>query len=148
MRVLLSRNSKKKLFRYLKEKTNSRNIHEISEKLSIPKSTLDNWFYDKKTSLPKYIIPRELLEILEIIDEKPDNWGKIKGGKKTYQILISKYGTKEIKRRQIKGGKKSALKRDQKLKEEFFINIENPLFLEFYGALLGDGYIVTLKGAN
>ena len=70
--------------------------------------------------------------------------GERKGGKKTYQILIKKYGIEEIRKRQSKGGKKAKanLIRNE---EEFKIDLNNPLFLEFYGVLLGDGWLSRLK---
>lgn len=71
--------------------------------------------------------------------------GKIKGGKETYKILVKKYGYKEIRRRQIKGGKISLLRRNEQAKKNFRLDVNDPLFLEFYGALLGDGWLSSLS---
>ncbi len=145
MRILLSKESKKELYKYLKNLTNSNNIKELAKKLRVSKNTLDNWFYDKKAYISENKIPKQIINKLKIIDKKPDNWGSIKGGKKTYQIILKKYGIKEIRRRQSKGGEISLLRRDQRARDSFKVDINNPLFLEFYGALLGDGWLSTLS---
>ncbi|MFH1307506.1 MAG: hypothetical protein ABIH72_01500 [archaeon] len=143
MRVLISKDSKLELFNFLKEKNNVFTKKELSKKLKISSSTLDKWFYNDYRYIPLNIVPEELK--LKILDKKSDNWGKIKGGKKTYQILMKKYGINEIKKRQSKGGKNSLAIRNQKLRENLKIDINNPLFLEFYGALLGDGWLSSLS---
>tara|TARA_Y100000034_G_C6824905_1_gene371852 strand:- start:104 stop:1081 length:978 start_codon:yes stop_codon:yes gene_type:complete len=137
MRFLLSENSKKELFLFLKIKHKCQSLKELSSKLKIPAKTLSEWFYNKKRYIPEEMILKEIRNKLKILDKKENNWGNIKGGKKTYQIILEKYGKKEMKKRQIKGGKNSNKKRD----ENFLIDISNPLFLEFYGVLLGDGWI-------
>jgi len=90
MRILLSKESKKELYKYLKNLTNSNNIKELAKKLRVSKNTLDNWFYDKKAYISENKIPKQIINKLKIIDKKPDNWGSIKGGKKTYQIILLK----------------------------------------------------------
>lgn len=143
MRILLSKSSKFKLFSYLKEKYNAKNLKDLSQKLRISANTLNQWLYNKKRYLSSDFIPKNL--DLEIIDKKPDNWGNIKGGKRTYKVLIKKYGEEEIRKRQINGGKVSLLKRNKKERENFKVDINDPLFLKFYGALLGDGWLSYLS---
>lgn len=61
-------------------------------------------------------------------------------GKKTYQIILQKYGAEEIRQRQSNGGKKTILL--NRIKEKpLDIDLTNPLMLEFYGILIGDGWI-------
>ncbi len=142
MRILLNKNSKKKLMEYLKKRNKTKSLKDLSKKIKIPKSTLENWFYYKTRYIPEKIIPKSLIRKLEIIDSQTNNWGKIKGGKRTYQVLIKKYGLEEIKRRQEKGIKNSLLK--IKFRNEFNIDTHSPEFLEFYGSLLGDGWLSCL----
>jgi hypothetical protein len=137
MRAKLSKNSRRKLFNYLKNKYKSKNLIELSKKMEIPKGTLDNWRYDLNYHIPKEIIPNEMFQNHEIISQEEDNWGQIKGGKKTFDIIVEKYGKEEIRRRQIQGGINSKKKFDK----IFILDIENPKFLEFYGILIGDGCI-------
>lgn len=143
MRVLLDKDSKKKLLEYLKQQNKANSLKELSIKIKRSKSTLENWFYNRTRYIPEKIIPKSLIKNIKIIDSQVDNWGTIKGGKKTYQILIEKYGLKEIKRRQEKGLKNSLLK--IKPRDTFKININSPAFLEFYGILLGDGWLSSLS---
>lgn len=143
MRILLSEEEKITLFNYLKKKYKAKSLKELSQKLSVSFKTLQNWRYEKRRYLPSTIIPKNIN--LQLIDRKSDNWGQIKGGKETYKILIKKYGIEEIRRRQLKGGKISSLRRDRQAKENFKLDLNDPLFLEFYGALLGDGWLSSLS---
>lgn len=140
MRILFSKNSKKELLKYLKLKHSSNSLRCLSKKLNISKNTLDDWFYNPERYISNKIIPQELKDKLEVLDKKEDNWGNIKGGKKTYQIILKKYGFGEIKRRQSAGGRKSVLL-SRAREEPFILDIKNNLFLEFYGILIGDGWI-------
>jgi hypothetical protein len=144
MRLLLSLNSRQKLFDWLIKKHNCRFLTELSKKMNIQFRTIQNWRYCKDRYIPSNIIPMGIEKNLEIIDKQEDNWGKIKGGKETYKLLLQRYGIEEIRRRQSKGGKKSIEKRESK-KEPVILDITNPLFLEFYGVLLGDGWMSKLK---
>lgn len=147
MRILLSKSSKEKLFKFLKEKNNVNNLNQLSKKILISPNTLQKWFYFDKRYVPEKFIPDEIKNNLEILDKRENNWGSIKGGKRTYQVILEKYGIKEIKRRQIKGGQ--VAKKIQMMNEkEFEIDINNILFLEFYGVLLGDGWLSQLKYKN
>lgn len=141
MRLLLSEKSKKELFLLLKDKYNSKSINDLAKKLSISKKTLQGWFYLKKRTIPQNFIDKILLNNLEILEIKEDNWGQKEGGKKVYNSTIQKFGKNEIKRRQSLGGKRASIIKDRIEEKNFFIDIKNPLFLEFYGALLGDGWI-------
>src|SRR3989344_6380967 len=109
MRILLSQESREKLFDFLIKKNKCKSLKELSIKLKIPYKTIQNWRYYKEKYLPDKIIPIEIQNKLEIIDKQEDNWGKIKGGKKTYKIIISKYGKEEIKKRQFNGGKANTI---------------------------------------
>ena len=110
MRVLLSKISRKDLFEFLKIKNNAKSILDLSKKINIPKSTLGEWLYNLKRYTPFKLIPPEIRTQMEILDSKKDNWGSIEGGKKAYQIIVRKYGIKEIKKRQSNGGRRSILK--------------------------------------
>lgn len=138
MRVLISKESKIKLLKILKKKHKVSFLTELGEKMRVPKKTLDSWFYDKKRYIPLKIIPKEMMP--EILEKKEDNWGNILGGKKTYQIIIEKYGSEELKRRQSLGGKKAI----EKIRVKMYSpipSLSDKRFLEFYGVLLGDGWI-------
>ncbi len=148
MRVLLSKNSKNKLLDFLKKENSCSSLNDLARKMKIPYRTFHNWIYSKDKYMPKKIIPPYILKDLEIIEEKKDNWGQIKAGKKTYNIILKKYGIEEIRRRQSLGGK-MAMKIKVRVKEEpLVINFSDPVFLEFYGALLGDGWLSKLKYKN
>lgn len=147
MRFLLSNNSRKKMFDFLINQNNCNSLKELSMKLKIPFRTIQNWRYYKRTYLPEKIIPVEIKNKLKILDKQKDNWGKIKGGKKTYKLILKEYGIDEIKKRQINGGKKSAKMREEN-QIPINLDINNPLFLEFYGVLLGDGWLSKLKYKN
>ncbi len=148
MRILLSETSKRKLLPLLLTYYNVKTRQQLSEKLHTPLGTLEKWFYNKALYIPEDSIPAELIRHLDILDRQSDNWGRIKGGKKTYHIILNKYGKQEIQKRQIAGGTASALRREQKAKNEFSIDAESTEFLELYGALLGDGWLSTLHYPN
>jgi hypothetical protein len=145
MRILLSKRSKEKLFEYLIRLNNCHSLMELSSKIKIPLKTIQNWKYIDSRYIPEKIIPPEIKNNLEILDRQDDDWGKIKGGKETYNIILKKYGKEELHRRQVNGGKKS---RRVYLEEDFAIDLKNHLFLEFYGILLGDGWISKLNYKN
>ncbi len=147
MRILLSFSSKKELLNFLKKKNRVRSLKELSKKIKISKNTLDDWFYLKDRYIPEEIIPEHIKNQLEILDEQKNNWGNIKGGKKTYEIVLKKYGKEEIRRRQLKGIMNSIKKRTS-VEKPFILDLSNPLFLEFYGILLGDGWISNYKYRN
>lgn len=151
MRILISKEERKKLLQLLKKKNNCETIISLSEKMNIPFRTLQDWFYTNNY-LPKEKIPIEILGKIKIDDEKENNWGKVKGGKKTYKILIKKYGIDEIRKRQSNGGKKAIknlIKGNKVFSEKpLKIKIDDPTFLEFYGILIGDGWISKLKYKN
>lgn len=145
MRVLLSPNSKKELYDFLKTKYSCSSGRSLSLKIKVPYGTLKNWFQEEKRYIPKEIIPLEVINKTKILDEQKDNWGVTKGGRNSYKMIVKKYGISEIRKRQSNGGKKAA-----RLKVELEPLIDNnvifnPLFLEFYGALLGDGWLSKLN---
>ena len=115
---------------------------ELAKNMGVSLSTLKRWS-SGKIHMPEKFVPKELQN--EVIDRNPDNWGQVNGGKKTYKILIKKYGKEEIRKRQSKGGRNASKKRDQKSLKNSTIDLKNPLFLEFYGALIGDGWLGAYK---
>ena len=141
MRLLLTPSSKKNLFLLLKEKYNCKSIKELSKKINIPIKTLQGWFYLKDRCIPESILEKDFIDKIEIIDKKEDNWGQSNGGRKSYLLLVKSKGIEETKRRQSLGGTKAAMSKEKKERESFKINIADPLFLEFYGILLGDGWL-------
>lgn len=123
---------------------------EFAKNYNIPKSTLQKWIYEDRL-LPSEIfdfITKEFLTLTKykkwIIEEKPDNWGRVIGGKEAYKSIVKKYGKKEIVRRRKKAIKNSLLAREEAYKN-FALNLEDKHFLEFYGALIGDGWTSALK---
>ncbi len=137
MRLLLSKDSKRELKTFLMEKYKCDSLEKLSFNLKVPLRTFQEWVYNKERYLPEAIIPKNFISKLKVLDKKEENWGRVKGGKKTYKIIIQKYGLEEIRRRQSHGGKKSKTFSE----EPMIVNIKEPLFLEFYGILLGDGWI-------
>src|SRR3989344_5954935 len=119
MRILISKESKKQLFCLLKNKHSAKSIQELSEKINISIKTLQNWFYSKERYIPEKIIEKDWYNKLKIIDKKEDNWGRIKGGKEAYNKLIKQIGAEGIRLQQSLGGKKAAIIRTEKEKENF-----------------------------
>jgi hypothetical protein len=147
MRILISKNSKKEVLIFLKEKYSAKSLRELSQKLRVTKSNLDEWFYNEERYLPEEIIPKQILSKLKILDKKKEGWGRIEGGKKTYSIILKKYGEEEMQRRRSRGGKASYKKR-KFVNPNFFPDEKRKDFLEFYGALIGDGWLSRLKYKN
>lgn len=80
MRVLLSKEDRKSLFNFLKEKYNVSDLIHLAEKIKIPYKTVNHWHYDYKKYIPDYLL-EGFREKLHVLDKQPDNWGRIKGGK-------------------------------------------------------------------
>lgn len=145
MRLVFKENKQIEFLKDAIKTSNSKTIKHFSTSISVRYSTFKNWFHGKRL-LPKNIFDKILqlypsLKKYEdyIIELKDDSWGAKLGGKKTYKIILNKYGLEEIRKRQIKGGySKKRLGYESK---SFKINFNDALFLEFYGALLGDGWI-------
>ena len=95
MRVLINLEDKRKLFEYLKKINNVNSLRNLAPNMNVSKSTLDSWRYSNKTYFPLKIIPEDLYKEITILDKKPDNWGNVKGGKKTYQLILKKYGKED-----------------------------------------------------
>lgn len=146
MRILLSSESRKKLFAFLMEENKVSTLSDLSKKLKVPFPTLQNWLYNKRY-IPGSFIPQTIFSKLEVTDKKEDNWGRVKGGKITYQTIIEKYGKAEMKKRQFSGGK-ATRKRVLHNEKKFILNLGDNKFLEFYGILLGDGWLSHLKCKN
>jgi hypothetical protein len=148
MRILLTKKSKKKLFDYLIKSNNCKSLKELSKIIKIPFNTMQNWKYISYRYIPEKIIPSGIKKDLKILDSQEDNWGRIKGGKETYKIILEKYGKEELDRRRLNAIKKSrsTIKNIQNRKEkDFSLDINDNQFLELYGTLLGDGWLSKLK---
>jgi hypothetical protein len=146
MRVLITKESKKRLLIILKKKYDCKNIKKLAEKLNVNKKTLEGWFFLNNRYLPSELLVSECKDI-EIIDEKEEGWGQSNGGRKGYQTILRKYGIKNVKKIQALGGKNAAKTKDR-LTNNFKVDIENPTFLEIYGVLLGDGWLSNQNNPN
>lgn len=148
MRILISKEDRVELKRLLKEKYEVNTIDSLGNIMNLSKRLLKNWFYTK-CYVQKEKIPQDVLVKLKILEEREDNWGKSLGGKRTYQVIIKKYGIEEIRRRQRNGGKKAIqLIKNRNIKDLLQIDITNPIFLEFYGVVVGDGWLSKLAYKN
>ncbi len=144
MRILFAEGKQKE---FIKEAISlAGGTKQLLKLISTPKSTMNNWIHlgylIPKNKFDKILYAYPILEEYKkhILETKPDFWGASKGGKKTYKTIIEKYGLEEIRKRQSNGGKKTALKKENNQpKLEIDYNSED--FLEFYGALLGDGWM-------
>jgi len=148
MRVLLTTSSKKKVYQELKKKYKCNSIKQLSIKLKIPAKTLDTWFYNQSRFIPCKFLLNNRINGLKIIEKKENNWGQSLGGKNSYFKTINEKGVDEIKRRQSFGGKRAAQTKERIEKEKFNIDFKDADFLEFYGALIGDGWINSLNSPN
>lgn len=148
MRLLLSKMSKKKLFDLLKDKYEAKSIRELSVKSNFQIKTLQSWFYLKERYISDEIIDKSWFNKLDVLDVKEDKWGMIKGGKNAYSKAIRELGIVGVKKQQALGGKMAAITKEKLEKERFHINFDDPLFLEFYGILLGDGWLSNFKVKN
>lgn len=145
MRILLSGQSKRDLCECLKKLHGAQNLEQLSRKMRMSRGALEKWFYNKGRYIPEDAIPTRFRRTAEIIDQQPDSWGRVKGGQKTFEIILKKYGSEEIMKRRSNGGKVSASQRDAQAKADFSVDANSPLFLELYGALLGDGWLSSLS---
>jgi len=141
MRLLLSADSKRKLFLLLKNKYSCKSISELSKKMSVPIKTLQTWFYRNDRLVPAEVVSEGFSEKLEIVDKREDNWGQLKGGRESYNLAIKMGGINEFRRRQSLGGKRGARTKELRELDLFKIDLQDPKFLEFYGNLLGDGWL-------
>ncbi len=142
MRILLSPKSKREVYIKLKQKYKCSSIKELALKVNVPIKTLDGWIYLKQRYIPKsFLTKNNILKDVEIIDEQEDSWGNSLGGKISYSNTLKKKGISEIKRRQALGGRNASITKESREKEKFSVDLENPIFLELYGSLMGDGWI-------
>lgn len=146
MRAILDKNSKRKLLDKMKEDNACRTLSQLSIKLGIKKKTLESWFYINKTTLP-YKIAFPYINLIKIMGKKDDNWGQVLGGKKGYDSILNKYGIEKVKKINSRGGKKTAKINEIKF-SKFKIDLEDPKFLEMYGALIGDGWLCNPQKNN
>ena len=162
---MLKKESRENLFNFLKEKHNVNSFKKLSLKMNIPVKTLQKWRLGERY-LPREIIP-EFIK-LEIIDQKEENWGQVKGGKiggrksienlkklwgdKKYYDVRSKMGKiaikklhsifdmKELSKKALVGRIKS---RERKSKT---LEIENQLFFTNKKIILDNSLIQFSKG--
>ena len=151
MRILLAKKERKELFDFLQKKYDTKNLKELATKINVPYKTVNHWKYNYKQYIPKYLI-EEYPNKLQITDEKPDNWGQIKGGKiggvkgvlflksklgiekynqlrkevgkRAIETLRKKYG-KDLARKAIEGRMRKREKRSRELEEknnDYFTN--------------------------
>jgi hypothetical protein len=140
MRLALSQESKKKLFLLLKEKNKCSSIDELSSKLKISKKTLQGWFYLKDKTIPEEIVDKEISRKIDILGRKEKNWGQVYGGRIGHSRLLEKYGKEGVKKINSKGGL-NAYNTKIEREKPFVVNLSSPIFLEFYGSLIGDGWL-------
>ena len=109
MRILLSKETKLKLLKILKQKHQAKTLKELSGRMKIPFKTVQNWIYTEKKYIPEKIIPKNV--VLEIIDKQEDNWGAVKagkiGGKRSVELLIKKLGKEDYSKMMQQRGKKA-----------------------------------------
>lgn len=142
MRVLISKAKKINLLNSLKNKYDTQNIEELSKKLKIKKKTLEGWIYVKERCIPFEFVFQHAPHME--IEKKENNWGQILGGKIGHKKLIEKYGEEKVKIFNSRGGQKAALTKERRIIPLDF-NLEDDSFLELYGALIGDGWLSSLK---
>jgi len=83
MRILLSQESRKTLFNFLKKKYKTSKLTELAQKMNVSYKTLNHWHYDYKKYLPAKLL-EDFEGDLEILDRKSDNWGQSNRWKKVY----------------------------------------------------------------
>lgn len=145
MRYLISRESKKYLFENLKKIHSVNSLKLLAGSIGYSKKTLQDWIYNEKRYIPKEILPENLASKIDILKKVPENWGRSLGGKKAYSKVLEKYGEAEMERRRSNGGKTAS---KNQFGEGLKISSENKFFLEFYGVLLGDGWLGRYRHKN
>lgn len=109
MRILLSKETRLKLLKILKQKHQAKTLKELSIRMNLPFKTVQNWIYTEKKYIPDKIIPQGVN--LEIIDKQENNWGAVKagkiGGKKSAEVLIKKLGKEGYSKMMQARGKKA-----------------------------------------
>ena len=150
-RLIFERGEQRKFLETTKKVLKCKNYKELAKFLNIPLKTFENWLYEEQ-SLPKNIFDKivknypTLKSFRKFILEKRYRfWGQIKGGKKTFKIIIKKYGRKELQKRRSRGGKKGI----KILMKKYDITIEkNEHFWELLGILYGDGCLSKFKSGG
>ena len=136
---------RKKFFELLKTGLNS-NWKNIRKKFNVPKSTFEKYKNGKLLisddlfeKLLIYVDENKKKSIKESIENLPDNFGQIKGGKKAYVINFEKF----------KEGRKIRSKSGEKLNKQYrnlFKGFDlKPEVCELIGAFIGDGCFNVYK---
>ncbi|MBT3985801.1 hypothetical protein HOD38_04010 [archaeon] len=146
MQIIFQKEKQKEFLTEAIKLSKSKNINQFCNFFKFNRRTFKNWHYETN-HLPQPIYNKLITAFPKlkkfnkfILEKKESNWGQKKGGKSSYNKMVLKYGEEELKNRQKNGGKKS-----KRYNEPLSINIYNKQFLEFYGALLGDGWISIIK---
>jgi len=112
----------------------------LTSKLDVSVNTLKKWVSEERT-LPYGVFVKLLAKFPEldayknkIVEIRNDNWGQIKGGKKSINAIKIKFGYQEIKKRQRNGGLSTA-------KKFKILPKMTPKLIEFLGILYGDGWL-------
>tara|TARA_Y100000310_G_scaffold344501_1_gene457595 strand:- start:1012 stop:2010 length:999 start_codon:yes stop_codon:yes gene_type:complete len=142
MRIIFEKGKQRLFLEDLMFLLEKRNVNQFAKSLNLPPTTVKNWIYEVR-HLPQHFfdfyISRypSLNSYKQFVQEKrSSSWGQRLGGKKSYKAQQKKYGVNFFVERQSSGGKKS-----RRYKEDLVVDIYNKNFLEFYGALLGDGWL-------
>lgn len=150
-RLIFEKGEQRRFLGTTKKILKCKNYNELAKFLNVPVKTFENWLYEEQ-SLPKNIFDKivknypTLKSFRKFIFEKRYRfWGQIKGGKKTFKILIKKYGKGELQKRRSRGGKKAI----KKLIKKYDITIEkDEHFWEFLGILYGDGCLSKFRSGG
>ncbi len=140
MRIIFTKESRRKsFFKEIKENYNT-NWKEIRLMIGVSKATLER-YVSGQTSIPEEIFLKFLRtlngdsqeNVLGEIKRLPNNHGQIKGGKIAYKLNYKKF----------EEGRKKAIKVNKTKKEKRFnfdsIELSEDVY-EFIGAFIGDGF--------
>jgi len=110
MRLIFKKGKQRELLERFKE-TNNLNWKQTAQLLRVHYRTLKEAWRFERYSLPSRLFEKilllkpELREFeTEIESKRDDYWGNVKGGKRTIQVLLEKYGKQEFARRRKNGG--------------------------------------------
>jgi len=115
-RLLLSDENRKILFDKTKIYYEVKNLKKLAERIGVKYKTLRK-YSDGSLTIPIKIVPKEILECIEIKEIKEDNWGAKKGGIAGLGITKKKYSKKIQRKWRQKVGRKYWIKMLDKLRE-------------------------------
>lgn len=114
-RLVLDKENRKLLFAELKLAHSVKTFEELGKRLGVGISTIRKWQYGNLT-IPKGIVPENIIKKLTVVETKDDNWGDRKGGVLGARALLKKYPKKVIMKWRQRGGRKSWKIAQKKLK--------------------------------